>query len=329
MGVEDSSGKKLKGRAHTLLEGLFSNDGISHVYLFLVVILLVNLGIGLYFCGRNLNRESELVSSSMFDINVSIPKGSKDKNVINSNYVPRDETWAQGMPEHSQKKTTTTTAAVTTTAPITHENGTSSPRVRTPAVNSLPTCLFLSRFPTKYDLNGLLFWNVSSDMYLYWGYKNKTGSIYLLGNSHQMDSAMRLDKESLGKVSRQEGDWPKIVEFKESKAGSGTRDQKANAGGVVAIGEKSLPPYWYMNWVEQSAAGLRERFKPAFQPCLGSLFTYSNKDLPGFFQGLGVIYMCGFRSYTGEKDLIELTSTPFIKMGPDGIGKLKRVNLII
>lgn len=325
MGVENSSEKRPKRNSYILLDRLFSNDGISYVYFFLVVILMFNLGIGLYFCGRNFNRESELVSSSIFDIN--IPKGSKDKNVNNSNYVPRDETSTQTRPEHAQKKTTTTTTTTTAAAAaVTHKSGTSSHGVQTPGANSLPTCLYLNRFPTKYDLNGLLFWNVSSDMYLYWGYKNKTGSIYLLGNSHHMESALQPEEESSGRAVQQGGDQPKMVEFKESKAGSGTRVQRANTGGLVAVGEKNLPPYWYMNWVEQSKTGSRERFKPAFLPCLGSLFTYSNKDLLGFFQELGVVYVCGFRSYTREKDLIELMSTPFVKVSPDGVGKLKQVD---
>ncbi|KAJ1605638.1 transmembrane domain-containing protein [Cryptosporidium canis] len=306
--MSDKSGSvRLKRRANVLLESLFSSDGISQVYLVIVIILIVNLGVGLYFCGRNVSRESELLSSSIFDINVNIPKGNKDKNANSSNYIPRNETQTQGRPDHPV--TSLTTAATTTL-----KTDMAASSIQAPALNSLPTCLYSSKFPAKYDLNGLLFWNVSSDAYLYWGYKNKTGSIYLLGSDSHLGKALQLVDEVRGRSASSSSGQPQIMEFRESRARSG----QAGVSSVIAVGERALPPYWYMNWVEQTAAKYRERFKPAFQPCLGSLFTYSSKDLQGFFQDQGVIYMCGFSGYTVERDLIELTSTPFIRLDTGG-----------
>ncbi|OII73995.1 uncharacterized protein cubi_02797 [Cryptosporidium ubiquitum] len=318
---ENNSGKKLRGKLKILLERLFSNDGISHIYLLLVIILLVNLGIGLFFCGRNLNKESELVSSSIFDININFPKGEKDKNTNNSIYLPRDEISSQNKSQSSKSTTTTTTKTTTTTerpSAITTASTTKTETeiytVQSPTNNSVPTCLYSSKFPTKYDLNGLLFWNVSSDTYIYWGYHNKTGSVYILGNNRQIDNTIQFSDESSTTKDKFDYDQPKLIEFKESKIGSEAKIGQINTSNVIAIGKKTLPSYWYMNWVEQSSSKSKETFKPLFQPCLGSLYTYSNNNLQGFFQDQGVVYMCGFSSYTLEKDLIELTNIPFVRI---------------
>ncbi|KAK9171376.1 putative integral membrane protein [Cryptosporidium meleagridis] len=313
MNIEDKSGKKLKKKLNILFERLFSNDGISHIYLLLVIILLVNLGVGLFFCGRNSNKQSELISSSIFDIN--FPKGDKDTNNNNSAYVPRDEILNQNKPQDFKSTTTTkkvSTVITPSTTTTTTKVDTKNYNLQSPTDNSIPTCLYSSKFPIKYDLNGLLFWNVSSDTYIYWGYQNKTGSIYILGNNKQINSSLQLADDI---SSQTDLDQPKLIEFKESNiVDSKVKIGQMASSKVIAIGERILPPYWYMNWVEKTSTRSKERFKPLFQPCLGSLYTYSNKNLQEFFQNQGVVYMCGFKSYTVEKDLIELKNTPFIKV---------------
>ncbi|KAF7455691.1 putative integral membrane protein [Cryptosporidium felis] len=266
------------------------------------------MGVGLYFCGRNLNKEVNLVTKDMFKVGPNVSESNKDLRLAIPNFIQREH--LLNLTEKTKDRTPTSLVNKVDKSIKTIKSKT---LLQSPMENSIPTCLYSSSFPSKFDLNGLLFWNISSNTYLYWCYQNKTGSIFILGNAQKIKEFMHLDQED-------DEDKPKIIEIKETTLSSKVK-MAQKSGEVVVFGEKSLPPYWYMSWREMGSA---EKFRPAFQPCLGSFYTYSNKDLMGFFHDQGVVYVCGLRSYTAEKDLVVLDNTPFVKVNSGGLkGKVQ------
>ncbi|KAH8739784.1 hypothetical protein FG386_003699 [Cryptosporidium ryanae] len=317
---EQNKTQQVKRVSRYIIERIFSRDGITQVYFFIIVSLMFNMGIGLYYCGRNMNNDYNIVSNIIFEAEKGVNRSE--------NWYPKRMNILEKEPELNQKleimsiygKESKNVAE----KPAKEERNSGLVQ---PRLNLMPTCLYSKKFPEDLGINELLFWNASSDKYVYWSYNNKSNTFLILTHACQF-SSISTENAVFSFIGR---DQPIIASFKshikDAKEGEKAPPDKQ----IIAFGENNLPPYWYMNWRTPN----KELFRPSFLPCLGSLFTFRDRDLVSFFETNNVIYACSFKAYAGShagsrsaftKDArqtvtddgyLELDNVPFVKIDKD------------
>ncbi|KAH7650563.1 hypothetical protein FG379_003635 [Cryptosporidium bovis] len=317
---QDKKKEKREKFPRYIAEKIFSRDGITQIYFLIIVSLLFNMGIGLYYCGKNMKNDYNIVSNIIFEMD-------KNSNGNNSGYPKRMNILdRESEPDQTLRRIETYGNSSKNETKL--EQRKISSLVQ-PKINLMPTCLYSKKFPDNLGLNELLFWNASSDNYIYWCYKNETDSFLILTFSNQFpDVSLRNTPFSF--VNE---DQPIIASFqnylKHENMVEPSSDHK-----ILAFGENSLPPYWYMNW---RSSDKKDLFRPSFLPCLGSLYTYRDNDLANFFETKNVIYACNFKVYIesqpeprsesfkeqktmniiSDSTYLEIDNVPFVKISED------------
>ncbi|OII75810.1 hypothetical protein cand_029330 [Cryptosporidium andersoni] len=164
----------------------------------------------------------------------------------------------------------------------------------------MPNCIVSTGFPTRYRLNDIIFWNTSKINYSYWGLDYLTSRIFVIHSQIGTETSFKVNNlNNAPTISYISLKYPNTSEE------------------ILSKGKNNFPPFWYMEW-EDISSGLL--YRPIFQPCIGSLYTYTSKGKPFFFDNLNTVFSCKFKLKADNLSLVEIDNVAFIKVNLNGKG---------